>query len=168
LDYLPDDAYKKKPGKRLTFAEAKIKAGSYCAYQERCQQEVRDKLYEYGLHHDKVEELLSYLISENFINEERFAKAFTGGKFRLKKWGRVKIEHELNKRKISAYCIKKGLEEIDQDEYRELMDSLIESKSKTLPEKNVFKLKNQIASSLIRKGFESSLVWQILNDKIRN
>ena len=106
----------KKP-KVYTQKQALIKAESYCAYQERCQQEVRDKLYSWGLHEVQVENVIAELIASNFINEERFAKAYAGGKFRIKKWGRVKISIELKRRKISTYCIKKGLAEIEEEEY---------------------------------------------------
>jgi regulatory protein len=99
----------KKPKKKLTPNQALIKAQMSCAYQERCQQEIRDKLYEWGLHSNEVENIIADLISTNFLNEERFAKAFAGGKFRIKKWGKVKIKIELKKRKISDYCIRKGL-----------------------------------------------------------
>ena len=104
----------KKP-KVYTQKQALIKAESYCAYQERCQQEVRDKLYSWGLHEVQVENVIADLIASNFINEERFAKAYAGGKFRIKKWGRVKISIELKRRKISTYCIKKGLAEIEEE-----------------------------------------------------
>jgi regulatory protein len=86
-----------EPGfrKRLTPAEAHAKIQRYCAYQERSHKEVKNKLYEYGLYPGQVDELLSQLISEGFLNEERFAKAFAGGRFRMKKWGRLKIKNEL-------------------------------------------------------------------------
>lgn len=161
------DEFKKKPDKRLSFEEAKLKAASFCAYQERYQQETRDKLYSYGLHHDDVEELLSYLISEGFVNEERFARAFAGGRFRLKKWGRKKIEMELKFRQISSYCINKGLEEIDQNDYIKTLEDLIKRKSDSLTEVDGYKKKSLIASYLFRKGFENSLVWDTLNSKFK-
>src|ERR1700742_4248902 len=105
-----------KKRKVYTAHEALVKAEAWCAYQERCQQEVRDKLYSWGLHNAEVEPVIAELISKNFLNEERFAKAFAGGKFRIKKWGRVNIRLELKRRKLSEYCIKKGLAEIDEDD----------------------------------------------------
>lgn len=125
---------------------------------------MRDKLYTYGLHRDDVEELLSFLISEGFINEERYAKAFAGGRFRLKKWGRLRIERELVQKQISSYCIKKGLEEIGEDEYNQTLTDLINKKANTLSEENSFILKQRIATFAIGKGFESELVWNVLND----
>jgi len=115
----------KKP-KVYTQKQALIKAESYCAYQERCQQELRDKLYSWGLHEIQVENVIADLIASNFINEERFAKAYAGGKFRIKKWGRVKISIELKRRKISAYCIKKGLAEIEEEEYIKTLQKVAE------------------------------------------
>ena len=121
----------KKP-KVYTQKQALIKAESYCAYQERCQQEVRDKLYSWGLHEVQVENVIAELIASNFINEERFAKAYAGGKFRIKKWGRVKISIELKRRKISTYCIKKGLAEIEEEEYIKTLQKVAEVKIKAM------------------------------------
>ena len=89
----------------------------YCAYQERAQQEVRDKLYELGMTMDEVEEIMSDLIAENFLNEERFATQFAGGHFRIKGWGRVKIQHALQQKRVSKYNIKIGLKAIEEDAY---------------------------------------------------
>ena len=143
--------------------EAKVKAGHYCAYQERTQQEVRDKLYALGLYRDEVEQTLSDLISENFVNEERFAKAYASGKFRIKQWGRRKIIYALKQKNISPYCIDKALKEIPEDEYKEVIKKLIENKRNTLTGDNFMK-KHKISSYLIGKGFESELVWVTLNE----
>ena len=144
---------------------AKVKAGNYCAYQERTQQEVRDKLYALGLHSDEVEVVLTDLISENFVNEERFALAFASGKFRLKNWGRRKIIYELEHRNISPYCIDKALKEISNEEYNHTIQQIIDKKiSQTSGE--VYLVKNKIARHLISKGYEAELVWSILNDKL--
>ena len=143
---------------------AKIKAGNYCAYQERTQQEVRDKLYNLGLYQDEVEDVLTQLITENFVNEERFAKTFASGKFHLKHWGRVKISFELKRRKISPYCIKKALQEITEDEYTTVLHQLIEQKAKGY-KGNDYTIKNKIARFLINKGYEGELVWNILNER---
>lgn len=143
---------------------AKVKAGNYCAYQERTQQEVRDKLYNLGLYKDEVEEVLTQLITENFVNEERFAKAFANGKFRLKRWGRQKILFELKRRKISPYCIKKAILEIPEDEYEEVLQQLIEQKTRGYTG-NAYTIKNKIARYLINKGYEGELVWNALADR---
>jgi len=142
---------------------AKIKAGNFCAYQDRTQQEVRDKLYDLGLYRDEVEEVLTELIMEDFVNEERFARSFARGKFNLKKWGRVKITHELKRRKISSYCIKQALLEIPQEDYEDLLKKLIEKKKSTYSG-NEYEIKNKLARFLINKGFEANLVWQKLSE----
>jgi regulatory protein len=132
---------------------------SWCAYQERCQQEVRDKLYEWGLWPDAVENIIAELITQNFLNEERFAKAYAGGKFRIKKWGRIKIKLELKKRKISDYCIRKAMTEIDEDDYRKTLKKVLEDYSKKLKEKHPLKRKYRIANYARSRGFEQDLIW---------
>jgi regulatory protein len=152
-----------KPKKKLTPAQALLKAQASCAYQERCQQEMRDKLYEWGLYSDAVEQIIADLVTDNFLNEERFAKAYAGGKFRIKKWGKIKIRIELKKRKISEYCIKKAMQEISDKEYIATINQLIEKKSKEIkggkPQVRNYKIAQYIAS----KGFEQSLIWDVLN-----
>jgi regulatory protein len=152
-----------KPKKKLTPNQAIIRAQMSCAYQERSQQEMRDKLYEWGLHSNDVENIIANLVTDNFLNEERFAKAFAGGKFRIKKWGKVKIKIELKKRKISDYCIRKGLQEIDDREYAKALEEVI---LKKLQENS--KGKEQVrnykaAQYAMSRGFESDLVWDFLN-----
>ena len=146
----------------LTEQAALEKVRKYCAFQERCQQEVRNKLYEYGLYSQLVEGIIAHLIAEGFINEERFATIFAGGKFRIKKWGKQKIMLELQKRKISDYCINKA---IDEDDYDKTLEKTILKKAKEIDEKDKFILKNKLAKYAISKGFESEMVWQFLNKK---
>src|SRR5688572_5536586 len=100
-----------------SFLEAKQKIEAFCAYQERCDFEVRQKLFSWGLFQEDVDALISDLITHNFLNEQRFAEAYVSGKFRIKKWGRVKIRQQLKLRKISEYSIKKGMQVIDDEEY---------------------------------------------------
>ncbi len=149
----------KKPKKKLTPNQATIKAQLSCAYQERCQQEMRDKLYEWGLHSNDVENIIANLISDNFLNEERFAKAFAGGKFRIKKWGRVKIKIELKKRKISDYCIKKGMQEIDDTDYIKTLKSILVKKLKENPKGKEQVRNYKAAQYAISRGYEGDLVW---------
>ena len=144
---------------------AKLKAGNYCAYQERTQQEVRDKLYGIGLYSDEVEQVLAELITENYINEERFAKSFAGGKFRLKQWGKKKIVYALKQRNISPYCIEQALKEISDEEYERVITQLVERKSNQL-QGEIFIVKNKIARYLVGKGFENELVWSIVNKQL--
>jgi regulatory protein len=137
---------------------------NFCVYQERTQQEVRDKLWELEVDRDWIEEIISQLIVENFINEERFAKAFAGGKFRMKKWGRVKITMELKIRKLSEYCIKKGLKEIPEEDYLKTLSELMEEKITAIKEQNQYKKNHKIAAYLIGKGYEPDLVWDLLRE----
>ena len=157
--------------KKVRITDRKIalqKAGSYCAYQERCQQEVRDKLYSFGLWPEAVEEIIAKLINDNFINEERFAKVFAGGKFRIKKWGKVKIRLELKKRNISAYCIRSAMNEIPEKDYLITLKELITIKKEKLSAK---KIKGRYAAAVreqmiiqycISRGFEADLVRDLL------
>jgi regulatory protein len=155
----------KPPKKKLTPNQALIKAQSSCAYQERCQQEMRDKLYEWGLYTDAVENIIADLISTNFLNEERFAKAYAGGKFRIKKWGRIKIKMELKSRKISDYCIKKAMEEINDKDYLKTINELIAKKSKEIKGGKVQIRNYKIAQYIASKGFEQSLIWEQLKEE---
>lgn len=135
----------------------------YCAYQERCHSEVKEKLYGFGMNRAEVDELLSMLIEENYINEERFAIQYAGGKFRMNHWGRNKIKQGLKQRQVGDYCIKKAMKEIDEDEYLKLIDKLADQKLATLKsEKNIFIKKRKLQDFLLQRGFESDLVREIL------
>ncbi len=148
--------------KKLTPEQAKLKALHYCAYQERSHQEVKNKLYELGLHSSEVDELLTYLITEGFLNEERYAKSFAGGKFRIKKWGRVKIVHALESKGLTKNCIRSGLKEIDEQDYIQALEELLKLKLFDLQEINVFVARNKASKYAIQKGYESELVWEKL------
>lgn len=134
----------------------------YCAYQERCHEEVRTKLLSLKVYGDALEEIINKLIEEDFLNEERFAKAYAGGKFRMKKWGRGKIIQGLKARKISDYCIKQGMTEIPEDDYQKTLQSLVKSTIKKYHSGNVFETKSKTASYLIGRGYESELVWDVI------
>lgn len=134
----------------------------YCAYQDRCHQEVRSKLLDLGIFGDELEEIMSELIADNFLNEERFARSFARGKFRIKSWGRNRIIEELKKKKISAYCIKKALEEIDEEDYLEKLKAVITKKSEQLNEPDPWKKRTKIAQYAISRGFESQLVFEMV------
>jgi regulatory protein len=141
------------------------KIKQYCAYQERCHAEVRDKLYSFGLHKNEVEEIISTLIIENYLNEERFAIHFAGGKFRMKQWGKIKIKQALQFKQVSDYCIRKALKEIDSKEYENTFHKLVEQKLKTLKsEKNIFTRKRKLQDFLLQKGFESSMIREVVNN----
>ncbi len=152
----------KKFKKKLTPNQALLKAQLSCAYQERCQQEMRDKLYEWGLFSDAVESIIANLISDNYLNEERFAKSYAGGKFRIKKWGRIKIKIELKKRKISDYCICKAMEEIEDAEYMKTVKALIAKKSKEIKGGKLHIRNYKVAKYIASRGFEQDLIWEVL------
>ena len=142
------------------FEQAKVKIAAYCAYQERCHAEVTEKLYTYSLHRDQVEELVAWLITENYLNDERYAIAFTGGKFRVKQWGKLRIRRALELKKVSEYCISKSLKEIDDVDYLLTIDDLIVRQQGRISDENIFSLRNRIAKYLMNKGFEPDLIWQ--------
>lgn len=150
--------------KKYSPAEAYIRICRYCAYQERSHKEVRNKLYTYGLHRADVEEAISLLITDGFLNEERFAKAFAGGKFRIKSWGRNKIVHALEGHGVTAKCIQRGIKEIDHSEYLKSLRRLVVKKLGSMQEANAFKKRNKVAKYAIGKGYEPDLVWTIIKD----
>jgi regulatory protein len=153
--------------KKLTKQEANAKIQHYCAYQERSHQEVRNRLYEYGLFREEVDELLTNLITEGFLNEDRFAKAYAGGKFRIKKWGRLKIINELEAKGLSKNCIRSGLKEIDENHYVETLRNILIVKSDQLNEEpNRFVRRDKTSRYAIQKGYEPELVWKILREII--
>lgn len=134
----------------------------YCAYQERSHREVKYKCLELGLRGEEVDEAIAALVSENFLNEERFARAFAGGKFRSKQWGRKKILAELKQRQVSAYCIKKGMEEIDADDYEQALTTLATKKYESLRGEEPFKRKYKVVQYLMQKGYEQELAQPIV------
>ena len=146
----------------MTQNEALEKIKKYCAYQERCQTEVRTKLLEFKLTVENIENIICCLIEENFINEERFSRSFVRGKFRQKKWGKIKIRQSLQYKNISEYCIRKGFEEIDEEEYLKTLESILKKKEGLLNEENEFIRQQKLAKYAISRGFENNLVWNHL------
>jgi len=135
----------------------------YCAYQERCHEEVRTKLLSLKVYGEELEEIINKLITDDFLNEERFAKAYAGGKFRMKKWGRGKIIQGLKAHKISDYCINKGLKEIEFPDYEKMLQALVISCMKKYDAINKFETKSKTATYLIGRGYEPELVWERIN-----
>lgn len=152
--------------KKTTPDEAKKKIIRYCAYQERSHKEVREKLFGFGLYSSEVNELLSFLITEGFLNEERFAKAFAGGKFRMKKWGRIKIVHALENHDLTVNCIKIGLKEIDEQEYVNSLHEIVRKKARLVDHPNDFIRRDKVARFAIQKGYEPELVWKEVTRQI--
>ena len=157
--------------KRLEKEQALQKLKQYCGYQERSHFEAREKLYGFGLYKQEVEELLARLIEEDYLNEERFAVAYAGGKFRMKGWGKIKIVHALKEKRISDYCIKKAIKEIDILQYEERLHKLATVKWNSLKsEKNIFIKMKKTQDYLLQKGFEPNLanaaLHQLKSDEI--
>lgn len=140
--------------------EVLVKAANFCAYQERTQQEVRKRLAELEVEGDEAEEMIVWLIENNYLNEERFARIFAGSKFRQKRWGRLKIRQELKMRGVSEYCLKAGMSEIDDEDYLQILTDLLEKKAKEIKEPNPIKRKQKLLSYALSKGFESDLVFE--------
>lgn len=140
--------------------EVLVKAANFCAYQERTQQEVRKRLAELEVEGDEAEEMIAWLIENNYLNEERFARIFAGSKFRQKRWGRLKIRQELKMRGVSEYCLKAGMSEIDDEDYLQTLTDLLEKKAKEIKEPNPIKRKQKLLSYALSKGFESDLVFE--------
>ena len=136
----------------------------YCAYQDRCQAEVRDKLYEIGAPYESIEDIICTLIDEKFLDEERFARSFARGKFYFKSWGRKKIEQALKQKQVSDYCIRKGLEEIDANDYQTTLVKLIAKRLGREKADWTFEAQQKSAQYLFNKGYENELIWETLNN----
>lgn len=145
--------------KVYTVDEALSKMERYCAYQERCHQEVEQKLSEMRLIQEAVDKIILHLLEHDYINETRFAKAYARGKFSIKKWGRNRIVNELKKRKISEYNIKVSLAEINEEEYQKTFDALAEKRLNQIKETNKYKKRKKLADYLLYRGWESELVY---------
>lgn len=138
----------------------------YCAYQERSHLEVRQKLLALGTPPDGAEEIIVFLINEGFLNEERFARSYARGKFRMKNWGRIRIALGLEAKGVAGNCIQLALREIDSEEYLATLRKVLSLKADETHDDNLFVRRNKIASFAIRKGFEPELVWENLRDLI--
>lgn len=148
----------------LTKEQALEKIKHFCAYQERCHSEVRSKLYTYGLKKPDLEEVIGNLIELNYLNEERFATQYAGGKFRLKQWGRKKIQYELQQKGVSSYCIKVGLKEIDEEMYMTVLRKLALAKWKTLAGQNAMVRQSKTYAYLLQKGYENVLINKVIKE----
>lgn len=148
---------------QLTKEQALQKLKHYCAYQERCHSEVKEKLYQLGVWKKDQDEIIAALIEENYLNEERFAIAYAGGKWRMKQWGRVKIRYELKKKQVSEYCIKKAMKQIEEKEYLSILNNLAIEKYQSLKKEQYLVRKKKTGDYLIAKGYEPDLVSRTLN-----
>lgn len=152
--------------KKLTPSQSRQKIKYYCAYQERSHKEVKDKLYGFGLYKNDVEEILSELIAQNYLNEERFARLFAGSKFRTKQWGRKKIHHALKEKMVSAYNIKLAMKEIDKEEYEKVLQNLCSKKWNDLKSEQHIVREVKTRNFLLQRGFEYELITKAI-DKVR-
>lgn len=145
----------------------KNKLEHFCSYQERCHQEVINKLFDLKIKSSEHEHIIVHLIENNFLNEERFTNLFAISKFHQKKWGKIRIKNELKARKISDYLITKALKEIPSDEYEMTFETLAEKHWETITEKNELKKRKKFCDYLLRKGWESELILEKLDKFLR-
>lgn len=150
--------------KTYTVSEAQIKLEYYCSYQERCHEEVVSKLKTMNMIPQAIDLIIVHLIQNNFLNEERFARSFARGKHRIKFWGRIRIINELKFRHISKYNIDNALKEITNEEYLETFHKLSENHWKTIKENDKLKKRKKHCDFLLRKGFESNLIYEKVKD----
>ena len=153
--------------KTYTVEQAKRALENYCVYQERCHQDVFKKLQSMSMIPDAIDLIIVHLINHNFLNETRFAKAFATGKFRIKKWGKKRIEMELKRRQISRFNINQAFEEITETDYLETFHELAEKKWETINESNIYKKKKKLANYLLYRGWESHLIYDKANDLLK-
>ncbi len=146
--------------------DALAKAEHFCAYQERSQLEVRLKLLEWGVKGDTLEEIISNLITDNFLNELRFANHYVSGKFNIKKWGRIKIKQGLKLKGVPEKLLLKALQTIDADDYFQTLQQLAEKKAQSLTEKDFLKRKSKLVYYLQSKGYERDLVFEVVKDPV--
>ncbi|HUS03434.1 MAG TPA: regulatory protein RecX [Chitinophagaceae bacterium] len=150
--------------KKLSKEQALPQIKQYCVYRERCHTEVKEKLYSYGLYKNDVEQLMAQLIEENYLNEERFAIQYAGGKFRMNQWGRVKIKYALRQKQVNEYSIKKALMQISESDYKKTLNKLAAQKLKALKsETNIFRKKKKLEDYLLQKGYEGELIKEAFN-----
>mgnify|MGYP000029434438 CR=1 FL=1 len=152
--------------KSYTIEQAKRALENYCVYQERCHQDVYRKLQSMRMIPDAIDLIIVHLIEHNFLNETRFAKAFVTGKFRIKKWGKKRIEMELKRRDISNYNIMEAFKEISDINYLKTFHELAEKKLHSINESNIYKKKKKLADYLLYRGWESHLVYDKVNELI--
>ncbi|HVF98108.1 MAG TPA: regulatory protein RecX [Flavisolibacter sp.] len=149
--------------KYLTNEQAIQKLRQFCGYQERSHSEVKQKLWDLGVYRSEHDSIISSLIEDDYLNEERFAKQFAGGKFRMKDWGRKKIYYGLKEKGIGDYLIKQAMKEIDDEVYRKTLQELAEKKYALLKDEQYLVRKKKTMDYLLQKGYESNLVMAVVN-----
>ncbi len=153
----------------FSFLEAKLKIEAYCAYQDRCHFEVSNKLSQWGITGEQQDQLISDLIVNRFLDEERFALSYASGKFRIKRWGKIKIRQQLKSKFVPEYCIKKALNSIDSEEYISTLQHLAQKKSTELKsERDSWKKKAKILRFLASKGYEQDLIYDVVDEAMES
>lgn len=152
------------PKSYILLRESLAKAEHYCAYQERCHSEVKNKLFEIGTHPGDFDEVFLHLMKGNFLNEERFARSYARGKFKLKGWGKIKIANELKMRGLNSKLIAMALEEINEEVYQTTLDKFMKEKRRLTKGKNAFDLASKLKRFGLSKGYEMEIVNQWLKD----
>ena len=147
-----------------TLKDAKKALERYCTYQERCHKDVVHKLSNMNMIPEAIDEIIYHLIQHNFLNEERFACSFVRGKFRMKKWGKLRLERELKFRQISSYNIKIAMKEIDEGEYLKTLNTIAKKKYESIQEVNVYKKKKKLCDYLFYRGWEPNLVYDLIQN----
>ena len=156
-----------KNQKSYTVNEVTKALEHFCAYQERCHKEVEKKLIELRMIPEARDHIILHLLQNNFLNEERFSKAFARGKFSIKRWGKIRITNELKFRNISSYNIKSALKEINDDDYLASLNFIAEKKISLIKDTNKYAKKKKLSSYLMSKGYESNLVYKVVNELIK-
>ena len=154
----------KAPAKPLALDQVLNKMAKYCAYQERCVKDVRDKLKTFDIPEEEKTKILDYLLDNRFVNDERFAKSFVHGKVNQSGWGVNKIRFHLIQKDIDKELIDKALGQTDEEVYRQRLIDILKTKSKTIKADSDFEKKRKLAAYAMQKGFESNLVWEVLKD----
>ena len=154
----------KSPAKPLTPDQVLDKMAKYCAYQERCEKDVRDKLKAFDIPQELKDEILDYLLDNRFVNDERFAKAFVRGKVNQSGWGVHKIRFHLMQKGIDKEVIDEALGQTDEEAYRQRLIDILKTKAKTVKADSDFERKRKLAAFAMQKGFEGSLVWEVLKE----
>jgi regulatory protein len=147
----------------FSIKDAKLKIEHFCAYQERCHEEVVSKLWSMKMNPEEIDEIIVHLIEHNFLNESRFACSFARGKHRIKHWGKIRITNELKARKIGQTLINLALKEITPEEYLETFENLAERNWESISERNALKKRKKFCDYMLRRGFESNLIY----DKVK-
>jgi regulatory protein len=153
----------KKLKSKLSLKEVKVKMASYCAYQDRCLHEIKEKLTDFEITTKEEDEIIDFLLQEKYWDEERFAESFVRGKIRHNHWGKIKVKYELTQRGVPNSIIQKALQSVEQEEYMQILGKVLETKSVNLREEDKWQKRQKLIQYALQKGFESNLVMEIID-----